>query len=174
MLHAAQGGDAPERIHVILGTGETETFRLAEFSAYFRRVRARFLASFAVQTDTYPEPVSHCDLCRWAEQCKERRANDDHLSLVAGINRGQRAKLVAAGVETLEALGKLAPADEIPGIRPEQLEKRREQARLQLLARETRRERSRGSAAGARSRVRSPPEPSEGDVSFDLEGDPFL
>ena len=34
---------------------------------------------------TYPEPVEHCDVCRWAAECATRRRADDHLSLVAGI-----------------------------------------------------------------------------------------
>ncbi|MGH2591436.1 MAG: TM0106 family RecB-like putative nuclease, partial [Actinomycetota bacterium] len=44
LLHAVQGGEPPEHIHVILGTNEQHSFRLVEFAAYFRRVRDRFLA----------------------------------------------------------------------------------------------------------------------------------
>ena len=36
-------------------------------------------------TRRYPEPVEHCDVCRWDELCTERRRDDDDLSLVAGI-----------------------------------------------------------------------------------------
>ena len=38
-------GRLPEHVHVELGTGERETFRTAEFIAFFRRSRERFLAA---------------------------------------------------------------------------------------------------------------------------------
>ena len=38
---------AVERVHVENGLGERETFRAAEFEAYYRRVRERFLAAIA-------------------------------------------------------------------------------------------------------------------------------
>src|SRR3972149_21760 len=33
-------------------------------------------------TDTYPEPVGHCDICRWWQNCDQQRRQDDHLSFV--------------------------------------------------------------------------------------------
>ncbi|MCJ7795552.1 MAG: hypothetical protein MUQ56_02085, partial [Thermoleophilia bacterium] len=53
---------------------------------------------------TYPEPVEHCEICRWWQQCDRRRRDDDHLSLVAGISRLQRREFESRGVTTLEAL----------------------------------------------------------------------
>jgi predicted RecB family nuclease len=173
MLQAAQGGEVPERMRVILGDRTTETYRLAEFSSYFRRVRSRFLESFAVEADTYPEPVAHCSVCRWMEHCDAQRVADDHLSLVAGITRSQRAKLVDAGITTLAALGDLDAGGTVPGIRPEQLEKRREQARLQLLARESGEQQVELLPPDPARGFARLPRPSEGDVFFDLEGDPF-
>jgi predicted RecB family nuclease len=38
-------GVAPERMHVVLGTRLRESFRYSDFSAYFRRVRTRFLSA---------------------------------------------------------------------------------------------------------------------------------
>ena len=46
---------------------------------------------------TYPEPVEHCDVCRWAAECAARRRADDHLSLVAGISARQRRALTERG-----------------------------------------------------------------------------
>ena len=46
---------------------EGEAYRVAEYAAYFRHVKRQLMN--AVQngdTDpTYPEPVEHCDVCRW-------------------------------------------------------------------------------------------------------------
>ena len=62
LLAAVQGGE-PENIHVILGDGEEHSFRLAEFSAYFRHIRDAFLAALSDGLpDTYPEPVSDCQV----------------------------------------------------------------------------------------------------------------
>ena len=37
-------GRIPERMHIELGSGESETYRVLDFLAYYRRVRDRFLA----------------------------------------------------------------------------------------------------------------------------------
>ena len=173
LLATAQGAE-PERIHVILGNEERRTFRLAEFSAYFHRVRAAFLAALADdERSTYPEPVAHCEICRWRAVCDEQRERDDHLSLVANITARQRELLSGAGIETLAALGS-AEHLAVRGIDAEALARLHEQASLQLAARES----------GENSyELRTPqeargfarmPRPSEGDVFFDMEGDPLF
>ena len=173
LLAAAQGAE-PERIHVILGNREQHSFRLAEFSAYFRRVRDSFLRTIADGIGgTYPEPVAHCQVCRWRSACDTRRLADDHLSLVANISRRQRDLLSAAGVETLAALGSAGQLT-VNGISPDVLARLHEQASLQLGARES------GELSYS---LRTPeegrgfarlPHPSGGDVFFDMEGDPFF
>ena len=83
----------PELMHLALGGGGSEnpaSFRVAEYAAYYRAVRRRFEAHAASPPDTYPEPVEHCGICEWQQSCAARRGADDHLSLVAGITRGQR------------------------------------------------------------------------------------
>src|SRR5207245_1762242 len=104
----------PQHMHVVLGGNprHTETFRVDDFLAYYRRVRARF--ETAVGSDATPpcyplpvapEPVEHCEVCRWALDCAHHRRRVDHLSLVAGISRGQRRELEERAVVTLAALG---------------------------------------------------------------------
>jgi uncharacterized protein len=54
-------GREPERMHVILGTREHHSYRLAEFDAYYRRIKQRFVDEIAASpTETYPDPVPHC------------------------------------------------------------------------------------------------------------------
>ena len=173
LLAAAQGLE-PERIHVILGSGEQHTFRLAEFSAYFRHIRDEFLAALRDGgRDTYPEPVDHCRLCRWRSVCDERRVADDHLSLVANISRRQRELLSAAGIDTLAALGR-ADGVAVDGITPAILERLHEQASLQLSARESGEQSYRVLAPQEGKGFGRLPRPSDGDVFFDMEGDPFF
>jgi uncharacterized protein len=173
-LLAAVQGVEPERIHVILGNREQHSFRLAEFSAYFRHVRDTFLAALSDGLpDTYPEPVEHCKVCRWRGTCEARWIEDDHLSLVANITRRQRELLEVAGLGTLEALGSAHHLG-VQGIDGEILERLREQASLQLGARRTgRHDYLLRSPEEGRGFARLP-KPSPGDVFFDMEGDPFF
>src|SRR4051812_25247376 len=82
-------GREPEWMHVALGGSARpiERFRVADYMAYYRVARRRFEARVAgavpayPPNGTYPEPVDHCDVCRWDEICTARRRQDDDLSL---------------------------------------------------------------------------------------------
>ena len=178
LLSQAQGID-PERMHLALGGTNSEgttAFRVAEYAAYYRAVRRRFEAHAAVPPETYPEPVSHCDICDWKQSCARRRRGDDHLSLVAGITRGQRRRLVERGVTTmtdLAAVG-LPLAPPLESVSAGALTRIREQARLQVQGqRERRPVHELITPVEADKGLASLPEPSDGDLFFDLEGDAF-
>ena len=168
-------GAPVEHVHVENGRGERESFRTAEFQAYYRRVRERFLAALAREDATYPWPCGHCGICDFRNFCRARLEADDHLVLVAGMRRGWAERLLADGVDTLAQLGSLpANGDGRPhGLRPESFEKVRHQAELQLRGRVTGThlyellddEEERG--------FRLLPAPDRGDVWLDLEGHPF-
>jgi predicted RecB family nuclease len=178
-LVAAIQGVAPERIHVVLGTGERKTLPLADFAAYFRRMRRHFTTELGNGlAASYPDPVAHCGLCRWSDHCDERRRADDHLSLVARITRGQAAKLNAAGVSTVSRLARLAPDDGPRNIGRGTLDRLRQQARLQVAQRDTGRPgyellEPQADAGEGRRGFALLPRPSAGDVFFDIEGDPL-
>src|SRR5262249_9463375 len=87
---------------------EPQSFRVAEYGAYYRRVRRSL--EHAVEEGTsvgYPDPKPHCDICRWRARCEARRHADDHLSLVAGISKTQIGELNRKGVSTTAALAEL-------------------------------------------------------------------
>jgi predicted RecB family nuclease len=172
----------PEHFHVVTPdpASPVETYRVQDFAAYFRLVRRRFEATVqqdanAIAAANYPEPVEHCDVCRWWSNCNKRRHDDDHLTLVASISRLQMRELEKAGVTTLAKLGTLPlPLPFSPRRGGSDTYIRiREQARIQLLGR------SEGhpvhellplSPDHGLSRL---PAPSPGDIFLDLEGDPF-
>ena len=178
LLTLAQGVE-PELMHLALGGAGSEnpaSFRVAEYAAYYRAVRQRFDAHAASPPDTYPEPVEHCGVCEWRQSCGERRRADDHLSLVAGITRGQRGRLVERGVTTMAALGalRLPVSPRLEGIGEAALARIREQARVQDQARrEGRRIHDLVTPVEPDKGLAALPEPSDGDVFFDLEGDAF-
>ena len=162
----------PEAMHVLLGIGERRTLRHADFAAYYRRVRAGFLAALGQAAPTEPYRVEHCALCEFRQVCDERWQQEDHLLLVAGIRRGQVNHLRSAGLHTLKQLAQ-APATPVPHVAARTFETLHDQAGLQLRRRTT----------GALDWHALPiepgcgfeqlPRPSPGDVIFDIEGDPF-
>ncbi|HEX6885335.1 MAG TPA: TM0106 family RecB-like putative nuclease, partial [Planctomycetota bacterium] len=178
LLTPLQGAPA-ERMAVVKPGADfpREEFRFAEFRAYYRLVRARLEAFVARDgSEPYPEPVPHCDVCRWWSRCDGRRHADDHLSLVAGMTRLHADELRRQGSATLAALARATPLlREAPerGHR-EAFERLQGQAAVQLRGREEGRpvhellepEPGRGLA-----RL---PEPSPGDLFLDFEGDPFV
>lgn len=166
-------GRRPEFMRVILGTNETERLRTDDFFSYYRAVRSRFQRFVAEGPATYPYPVAHCSRCPFSATCELQWRRDDHLSLVAGIRRDQVIRLEAAGITTARGL---ADADGLPELRiaTATLKGLREQARLQTEFIDT----------GVHTYELLPPQeergfallpqPSPGDVFFDMEGDPYF
>ena len=178
LLQRVQGVE-PESMHLALGGGEGRvdaSFRVAEYAAYYRAVRRRFEAHADAPSATYPEPVEHCAICDWSRSCADRRRADDHLSLVAGITRGQRRRLVERDVTTMAALGApgLPVAPPVDGVGSAALARIRDQARVQVQARrQGRRIHELITPVEADRGLAALPAPSAGDVFFDIEGDAF-
>ncbi len=182
-------GKLPEYMYVVSpGTGFTpEAFRVDDYLAYYRLVRRRLEQAVAPDLDaaaqdhppggsTYPEPVEHCEICRWWQQCDRRRREDDHLSLVAGISRLQRREFESRGVTTLEALARVpVPLEPRPSRgTPAAFTRAREQARVQLEGRVEQRPVHELLARVEGQGFARLPEPSPGDIFFDIEGDAFV
>jgi predicted RecB family nuclease len=130
----------PERLHVVLGGSAhaIESLRVADYMAYYRRVKHEFEAALAAGKPvypviaTYPDPVEHCDVCRWVVQCKAQRRADDDLSLVAGITARQRRGLKARSIRRRRDLAVLdvPMRPRLDGVTDASLERIRDQARL--------------------------------------------
>ena len=178
-LLAELQGLEPEFFHVIRPyTGfEPESYRLASFAAYCRLVkRALQEAVGAGAGGTYPEPVPHCEICRWWKECNERRRRDDHLSFVAGASKLQRKELAFREITTLEALARLPlpiPFKPSRGA-TERYARIREQARIQLEARIEAKPKFECLPNEPGEGLSRLPSPSTGDIFLDLEGDPFV
>jgi len=163
----------PERIHVLLGSGERQSFDPRGFAAYYRRVRSRLERFVAGPPPTEPYPVDHCGICDFRPVCDAHWDRVDHLSRVAGLYRTQIERLTAAGITTLAQLGR-APAEPAPaGVSPDVWAKLREQAELQLHRRETGKDIYRLLQPQPEAGFALLPDPSPGDLFFDFEGNPF-
>ncbi|HVO37523.1 MAG TPA: TM0106 family RecB-like putative nuclease [Spirochaetia bacterium] len=154
-----------------------ESFRWDDFSAYYRLARKRLEDAMAAppSSATYPDPVPHCDICRWWKECDARRHADDNLCLVAGIRPLHIEEIERQGTMTLtEFADAEKPLREKPRRgNPEAFARAHGQARVQLDGRR---------AAEPRYELLPPepglgfhrlPEPDEGDIFLDIESDPF-
>jgi uncharacterized protein len=156
-----------------------EKYRVSEYAAYYRHVRKRLLKAVGEKAsrETYPEPVEHCNVCRWFKECDARRRADDHLSLVAGIRRQQRGQLEEWNAETMAKLAALPiPLRERPKHGSKAgYEKVQKQARVQVEGRTEKKLKHEPILPVTEGmgfcRL---PEPSVGDMFVDLEGDPFV
>jgi predicted RecB family nuclease len=171
--------EGPEFMYVVPAgqNFEAEPYRCAEYSAYYRYVKARLerVCEQRQDEDTYPEPCLHCDVCRWFRECDERRRADDHLSLVAGITRLQRNQLTCWQTETMAKLAILpVPLEQKPlyGSK-EGYERAREQARVQVQGRTQQAAVYELLPVAETTGFCKLPEPSRLDMFIDLEGDPF-
>jgi uncharacterized protein len=167
---AAVQGVRPEHMHVFLGVGERRTLRYDDFAAYYRRVRSRFESAVATPQATDAYPVEHCRLCDFRGVCNERWRAEDSLVLVAGARRADVARLRAAGITTLATLAHAEPVDNVAKHTFHAL---RDQAALQLERRDTGKLDWHRIPADAGRGFALLPQPSPGDVIFDIEGDPF-
>ena len=177
-------GYLPDRIGVILGSGELKPFRTADFFHYYLRIKSAFLelmASFDPAAEP-PTPGPSADHGRWQSYADRWLDERDHLVRVAGITSGQIKKLEAAGISSLEGLA-TTEKSAIPKLSDDAY------ARLQRQAKAQWRSRLQQEQDGSQIpyfEVIPPPQndparglgmlppPSDGDVFFDIEGYPLV
>ena len=176
-------GELPEYMYVVSpdphGEFAPQRYRTNDYAAYYRLVRSHLQEAVAAdsQAQTYPEPRTHCSICRWNwETCEPRRRRDDHLCYVAGISAGQMEALRGRGVDTMEGLARLPiPLTWKPERgSPVSYERAREQARVQVERRQTGKPVYETLAPEKDAGLALLPEPAEGDIFFDFEGSPYV
>ena len=183
-------GRAPAQMHLALGGVQRETvsFRFADYAAYHRLVAREFEATLngtpVYPPATAPEPVEHCAVCRWSGECSAWWRAQDDLSLVANLSSRQRHTLHDVGVTTRSTLAEpLETLKERPeGVGREALERIHAQARIQVEGEQAGKviserldpPRDRDGELVLNHGLLMLPESAEGDLFFDIEGDPFF
>jgi predicted RecB family nuclease len=166
-------GMAPKQMHVLLGSGKRQSWRVTDFDAYYRQLRRAFLRDVGSGEETYPLPVDHCEICPWDAACEQRRRKDDHLSFVAWIRRDNIARFEKSGTETVAQLAAAVDDQRPNAMREATFGRLHKQAQLQMVQRET------GVPTYELLEPRDwfgfslMPEPDPGDVFFDMEADPL-
>ncbi|WP_067121771.1 TM0106 family RecB-like putative nuclease [Microbacterium sp. H83] len=168
-----------DEVDLILGDGSVSTHAVDDLLPLFqvRRARLRALiadrriddpsadAALAWGDDRGDLEIVACGRCA---TCEEQVIAHRDLLMVARMRPVQRARLRAAGIETIDALAAATDAPE--GMNTDTFENLRAQAQLQL----------RADADGAptydvhyAAAIHTLPVPSHGDIFFDFEGDPL-
>ena len=174
MLLATVQDLRPANMHLFSGAGEKLRFRVSDFYSYCTHARQCFEKYMDnLPKISYPETCTHCNICAWQELCSARWEADDHLCRIANIRRTQIDKLHRGGIQTVTQLA-AAPEDAgIPGLDRQAYDRLRSQATLQSEHSATGKRRFEIVACPADRGFARLPMPDEGDLFFDLEGDPL-
>jgi predicted RecB family nuclease len=172
-LIAGVQGARPHGMYIVLGDGKEVSFRTVEFRHTLDAAKARYLDFIERGAPvSRPEPCSACDLCGWRDVCADQWEAEDHLSRVAGMQKGQIQKLRSAGVRTVAELGALVPDTRIPKLAPTTFARLRAQAALQVARRTGEPVVELLPIEVGRGFARLPKSDPH-DLFFDLEGDPL-
>ncbi len=178
---ARLGFPMPAVMHVWLGDDRISSHLVEDHLESYRLLRTQLeerLGRFAEVPDPYwADKRGSCGVCRWREVCGAGREEARDLSLIHGIRRSQVLTLRSSKINTLEELVNTDSARRPDKMSLNVFEKLRGQARLQALQDAGR---SAADSVGPvfadffdRAGVSRMPARSEGDVWFDIEGDPF-
>lgn len=175
-LLAALQESIPEHMYIVKPGADfpAEKYRFAAFQAYYRQVKADLEHTLSLgPIPTYPDPTMHCTICNWWQVCDRKRHDDDHLSLVAGIRSMHIVELQRQQFSTLEAFATASALQKPERGNAETLERTQRQARIQLTGRKQNSLLHEPIAFEKGRGLERLPEPNDGDVYFDIEGDPF-
>jgi len=161
-----------ETVHLILGTGKTTSHRLRDILPVYRRRRAR-LQQLVDDRVADSSPTEWGDprytACGRCAACTEQVERTRDVLQVAGMRLTQRARLRAAGIQSIDQLA--AATGPVPGLAQATLESLAGQARMQIEPPAPGQPLSWQIADSAP--LAAIPAPDAGDIFFDFEGDPL-
>lgn len=166
-------GLPPQWLTVVTGDAELHPWRLVDVAPYARRRRAELLDAIANPRQTESSRVQHCGQCRWKERCAQEWLDRDDLIQVAGMRTDHRAALIDLGIPTLRALAGSTDEQLAPRLSTTTRRRLLQQARLQLAERETGQAQFELLDPEPARGLQMLPEPDDGDVYLDFEGDPW-
>ncbi len=166
-------GVAPQWLVVVTGDRAQHPWRLVDVAPYARRRRAELEDALDHPRATESVRVPHCAQCRWKERCAQEWVDRDDLIQVAGMRTDHRAALIDLGIPTLRALAEAPEAALAGGLSVSARRRLQPQAQLQLAERETGTAQFELLLPEPGRGLQMLPEPDDGDVYLDFEGDPW-
>ena len=174
-LVAGIQGIQPIYMYLVPSDGVKIPFRLNDFRFYYEHIRKRFenYMTRIGNIDSYPEPCRHCNFCEWQEHCKVRWQQDEHLSLIANIQRRQTEKLRAGGIHTIGELVAAGRDAKIPKLLKNTVYKLHTQASLQNYKAKTGKNKYKIMKPQSNKGFALMPPPDAADLFFDIESNPL-
>ena len=168
-------GKMPEKMWVQNPEGKIE-YRVDDYISFVRLAKKRLIDSIGIEKNTYPEPITHCDICNWWEECNKQRRKDDHLGFVAGMGTAQIKEVKSHEINTLEGFANWEiPVDFTPTKGTvDTYRKLREQSKVQYKGRVESRNIYETLDVEVEKGFNKLPEPTKHDIYLDLEGDPMI
>ncbi len=168
-------GCMPEYMYINNPNGEHQ-FRVDDYMAFYRTMKSKLMQAIVVAGGGYPDPVPHCDICKWWTLCNDRRRKDDHLTFIAGMGKLQIQEVTEQKITTLESMAEIHTAISWKPKRGsvETYKRLAHQANLQLKWRVTKSPVFEILPMEENFGFFKLPEPSPHDMFFDFEGDPFV
>ena len=159
-------------IHV--AAGDPANFDLRRTRYILKRLMRGFERFVADEARiSKPTPCAACAQCDYKARCEAEWRAADSPFFVAGVSGAQVTKLAAAGVHTLSELAALSPSAKVDGMGADTVAKLSAQARLQLAAKKSGKHSFKLLPASRGRGFAMLPEPDDGDLFFDMEGDPL-
>ena len=141
---------------------------------FVNRVKARVEETKAKPDPVWEAPRESCVRCRWIKSCESGRIAADDITLTQGIRSTTRLALLEAGIKTMPELASATKEQ-----RPRSPKEVSEETFNTLVAQANIQVRGRENKTVILSEPKELlalgllPEPSLGDIWFDMEGDPF-
>jgi uncharacterized protein len=172
-LLVSLGRPKPEQVHLWLAGEHDWSGDAGKAMAVAAQSRDSLLANPA--TGELPNPVwapprPSCASCSWQDHCKTGRSEARDLSLIQGIRSVSRERLVRAGISTIEQMSVAEEGRKPARLGQKTFENLKAQAEIQL-------------KGEAQNKVLAElidwqqlsqfPLASDGDIWFDMEGDPY-
>ncbi len=153
---------------------EAATADLIDLAEEFEsRARQRIKTFNSLNNPSWAAPREACIRCRWKQHCETGRTQDRDISLIYGMRSTTRTTLVEGGIKTIEEMSNATDEQRKAlkkTVSKDTFEKLKEQARIQI----------QGESQPDPiyefkdvSVLRLIPASSEGDIWFDMEGDPY-
>lgn len=180
----------PRRVHLYLAGSLQVSFKTEAYIEEVRLQKERFLRHISkappasLDSDLLakldPRPNSHCALCDWSRTCESYWEKSDSLFQVATITKSQVKRLNEVGITSLRQLANCSSEEIRASVSSSVLETLIAQARSQLKTMEEGSARpyyelrsdAHELALGGKG-LALLPSSDEGDIFFDIEGDPF-
>ena len=164
----------PEHMYLFLGDNQSYSLKFSDFLFYYERTKKRFEDYIQnIPQSSYPEPCSHCDSCSWKKNCSLRWKEDDHLSLVANIQRSQIDKLRSYGINTVANLALASSQTKVTDLNHDVFLRLKSQAMLQTHKATTGENKYEILPSFPEKGFMRMPQRNDGDLFFDMEGDPL-